>query len=60
MYVLYTWDGTVLENKEVMPNVTASINHEGIMLSAINQMKKDKFCMASFICGISKLINKQK
>ena len=28
------------------------IDHEGIMLSAINQMKKDKFCMASFICGI--------
>ena len=35
------------------------IDHEGIMLSAIHQMKKDKFCMASFICGISKLINKQ-
>ena len=45
MYALYTWDGTVLENREVMPNVTASINHEGIMLSEINQSEKNKYFM---------------
>ena len=55
MYVLYTWDGTVLENKEVMPNVTASINHEGIMLSEINQSEKNKYFMTQ-LNEVSKII----
>ena len=27
---------------------------EGIMVSEINQTKKDQYCMISFICGIFK------
>ena len=34
---------------------------EGIMLSEISQMEKDKYCTISLICGIlKKQINKQK
>lgn len=29
-------------------------NLQGIMLRGISQMKKDKHCMASFMCGIKK------
>ena len=29
-----------------------AVNLKGIMLSEINQAKKDKYCMISLICGI--------
>ena len=38
--------------KEILPFMTTCLDLEGIMLSEINQTKKDKFCMISFICGI--------
>ena len=34
---------------------TACINLEGIMLSEINQMEKDKYHMISLVCGILKV-----
>lgn len=37
-----------------MPFVTIWVDHDGIMLSEMNQTAKDKFCMRSFICGIQK------
>ena len=55
MYVLYTWDGTVLANKEIMPYVTTSINHEDIMLSEINQSEKNKYFMTQ-LNEVSKII----
>ena len=33
---------------------------EGIFLSEINQIKKDKYCMISLICGIFQKRNKEK
>ena len=31
---------------------------EGIMLSEMSQIEKDKYCMTSLICGILKIKNK--
>ena len=53
--MLYTWDGTVLANKEIMPYVTTSINHEDIMLSEINQSEKNKYFMTQ-LNEVSKII----
>ena len=33
---------------------------QGIMLSEINQIEKDKYCMVSLMCGINKLKIKKK
>ena len=36
-----------------------SLNPEDIMLSEISQREKDKYCMISLLCRISKLIKKE-
>ena len=54
MHVLCTWDGTVLENKGIQPYVTASINHEDIMLSEINQSENKYFMIQ--LNEVSKII----
>ena len=38
--------------KDILLFMTTCIDLEGIMLSEINQTKKDNYCMISFICGI--------
>ena len=36
----------------ILPFATTWMDLEGIMFSEITHMKKDKYCMLSFICGI--------
>ena len=38
--------------KEILPFATIQMDLEGIMLSEISQIEKDKYCMISLICGI--------
>ena len=54
MHVLCTWDETVLENKEIRPYLIASINHEDIMLSEINQSENKYFMIQ--LNEVSKII----
>jgi len=37
---------------EILPLVTTWMDLEGIMLSEISQMEKDKYCMFSLLCEI--------
>ena len=41
-----------IRKDEILPFVTTWIDLEGITLSEISQMKKDKYHMISLICGI--------
>ena len=45
---------SAIKKNEILPLVTTWMNFNGIMLSEINQMEKDKYHMISFICPISK------
>ena len=38
--------------KEILPFATTRVDLEGIILSEISQMEKDKYCMISLIYGI--------
>ena len=42
---------TITKNK-ILPFATTWVDFEGIKLSEINQIKKDKYHIISFICGI--------
>ena len=52
--VVYTYNGILLSHKktEILPFVTTWMDLEGIMLSEINQIEKDKYHVISPICGI--------
>ena len=43
---------SAMKKKEILPFATTWMDMEGIMLSEISQMEKDKYYMLSFICGI--------
>ena len=43
---------SAIKKNEIVPFATTWVDLEGIMLSEISQMEKDKHCMISFICGI--------
>ena len=43
---------SAIENKKILPFVTAWMDLENIMLSEISQSEKDKYHMISLICGI--------
>ena len=45
---------SAIKNNEILPFPTIWMELEGIMLSEINQRKKDKYHMISLICGIKK------
>ena len=47
-----------LRKNEIMPFMTTWVDLEGIMLSEINQMKKDKYCTMPLICGIVQYLYK--
>ena len=40
------------KKKEILPLATTRMGLEGIMLSEISQIEKDKYCMISVIYGI--------
>ena len=52
--VVYRDNGILLNHKkdEIMLFETTWMDLEGIMLSEISQMEKDKYCMISLICGL--------
>ena len=41
-----------IKKKKILPFVTARMDLENIMVSAISQSDKDKYHMISLICGI--------
>jgi len=41
-----------LKKKGILPFAMTEMDLEGIMLSEISQIEKDKYCMISLICGI--------
>ena len=46
---------SAIKKNEIMPFAAMWMDLEGVMLSEISQTEKDKYCMLSFICGISKI-----
>ena len=40
-----------IKKNEILPFAAMWMNLENIMLSEINQAKKDKYCMISLTCG---------
>ena len=42
----------VIKKHEILPLVTTWMDLQGIMLSEISQMEKDKYCIISLTCGI--------
>ena len=51
---IYIYNGILLSHKkdEILPFLITLMDFEGIMLSEIVQMEKDKYCMITLICGI--------
>ena len=45
---------SAIKKNKILPFATTWMDLEGIMLSEISQMVKDKYCMISLICGILK------
>ena len=43
---------SAIKKNEILPFVTTWMDAEGIMLSEISQIEKDKYRIISLICGI--------
>ena len=43
---------SVIKMKDILPCAATWMDLEGIMLSEISQIEKNKYCMISLICGI--------
>ena len=52
--VVHIYDGiySAIKKNEILPFAATWMDLEGIMLSEINHIEKDKYYMISFICGI--------
>ena len=52
--VVHMYNGILVSRKkeEILPFVTTWMDLEGIMLSGLSQIEKDKFHMISIICAI--------
>ena len=48
------------KKKEILLFVTTGVNLEGVMLSEISQIERNKYYMVSLICGIKKAKTKPK
>ena len=48
-------NGQIKKKNEVFPFAATLMDLEGIVLSEISQIQKDKYCMISLICGSSKI-----
>ena len=46
---------SAMKKNKILPFTATWMDLEDIMLSAISQMEKDKYCMTSPICGIYKI-----
>ena len=57
MWYIYTMEYySAVKKNEIMSFAATWMDLEIIPLSEISQTEKDKYCMISFICGISKMI----
>ena len=55
MWYIYTKEYySTIKANEILPFATVWVNLEGIMLSEMSRIEKDKYCMTSFIHGIFK------
>ena len=53
MWYIYTMEYySALRRKQILPFATTWMELEGIMLSEISQVEKDKYEMISLICGV--------
>ena len=53
MWYIYTMEYyAALRKKQILPFSTTWMELEGIMLSEISQVEKDKYQMISLICGV--------
>ena len=53
MWYIYTMEYySAIRRKQTLPFATTWMELEGIMLSEISQMVKDKYQMISLICGV--------
>lgn len=48
------------KKEKTLPLATIWMDLEGIVLSEISQIERDKYCMLSFICGLLKRKKTQK
>ena len=55
MWYIYTMEYYPAIKKEILSFAATWMDLEGIMLSAVRHTEKDKQCMISLICGISKI-----
>ena len=63
MYNVYIMEYySAIKRNEILPLATIWIDLEGIILSEISQVEKDKYFMILFICGIlkTKQVKQQK
>ena len=59
-YVYTTEYHSAIKQNEILPLAATWMDLEGIVLSEINQMEKDKHCMISLVCGIWKVQQMKK
>ena len=53
MWCIYTMEYySAIRKNEILPFVATWMDLEGIMISEISQIEKDKYCMISLVCGI--------
>ena len=52
MYIYTVEDYSAIRRKQILPFATTWMEVEGIMLSEVNQVEKDKYQMISLICGV--------
>ena len=53
MQYIYTMEYyAAIQKKEIRPSAVTQMDLQIVMLSEVNQTDKEKYCMASLLCGI--------
>ena len=53
MQYIYTMEYyTAIQRKEIRPSAVTRMDLQIVILSEVNQTDKEKYCMASLLCGI--------
>ena len=52
MWYIYTMEYYLAIRKQILPFTTTWMGLDGIMVSKISQVEKDKYQMISLICGV--------